>query len=89
MQIHKLLVSVNQLDRFDDGAVLDFERDIDLLDEGDALVARLANGDEHLLIVQRAHYNFWTAVLQVGAISRIVRLELIGNRQLRLVMAAA
>ena len=89
MQIHKLLVSVNQLDRFDDGAVLDFERDINLLDEGDALVARLANGDEHLLIVQKAYHNFWTALLQVGAISRIVRLELIGNRQLRLVMAAA
>ena len=89
MQIHKMLVSLNSLERFEDGALLQFERDMSLLDEGDALIARLANGDEHLLIVQKATLKAWTAVHQDGAVSSSVRLELVDERTLRVVLAAA
>ena len=89
MQIHKMLVSLNTLERFEDGARLVFDRDMTLLDEGDALIARLANGDEHLLIVQKAMPDGWTAVHQTGAVSSSVRLELVDERALRVVLPAA
>ena len=86
MQIHKMLVSVNRLDRFDTGAVLAFDRDICLLDEGDALIARMADGDERLLIVRTALLEAWLAEHAHGPIATLVRLEQVDGRHLRVVL---
>ena len=86
MQIHKLLVSVNQLDRFENGAVLAFDRDVSMLDEGDGLVARLAGGDERLLIVRKAYLDSWMAEYRLDSHTTHLRLQLIDGHNLRVTL---
>ncbi len=83
MQIHTLLVTVNQLDSLSDGAVLDFERDVGLLDQSDALVARMADGTEHLLVVEQALFQAWIATCTIGGTAERLRLEQVDARRLR------
>ena len=86
MQIHRMYVAINELDRIEDGAVLSFERDVSLLDEGDALVARLTGGEERLLIVRRAYPGSWLVEHQAGSKTICIRLQQIDERSLRVVL---
>ena len=84
MQIHRLLVSRNTLARIDDGAILEFERDVSMLDEGDALVARLDNGEERLLIVEKAYPDSWLVEHSFGSFTTYIRLVGIDGQRLRI-----
>ena len=83
MQIHTLLVSVNQLDSLTDGAVVVLERDVGLLDQGDALVVRLVDGTEQLLVIVEALFEAWVATCNMSGRVERLRLEYQDARRLR------
>ena len=52
MQIHHMLVAVNQISALAAGVVLEFNQAVSLLEEGDAIIARFTDGREVLMMVQ-------------------------------------
>lgn len=53
MDIHHILVAINQIAKLDAGAELVFGQSVAVIEEGDAVVARLTDGSELLMVVKR------------------------------------
>lgn len=84
MQIHHMLVAVNQIDRLEPGAILTFNQTVALIEAGDAIIARFSDGSEQLMIVRRVSVSSVFAEI-TGDAKRQVQLEQSGPRSLKIV----
>lgn len=83
MQIHHLLVTENQIDGIDVGRELCFGQSVTILEEGDAVVARLLDGREQLMLVRRLTATGFVCELNADGAKCEVALETVTPRMLR------
>lgn len=62
MQIHRFFITTQPVDSIGADRVFVFREDVSLISEGDAIVARIGDGQEELFIVTKATGDDWDVV---------------------------